>query len=182
MNFKSEDPIELINKEKRGKIKPVKGVKAYYIAKYDPRIPHPRQMITKNYHHIRGHPLLANLFPRENLVGRTRRQPNLSEMLSPTVQPVLGDVHRGGHGPGDDGGGGGVPGGTGGGGAVGGRWNGSYHCQSYRTKKKCDVCSHMLETSTVTSYYFNKRFAIHGHNVHLPAAQKKQTQMVCLSL
>ena len=42
MNFKSEDPIELINKEKRGKIKPVKGVKAYYIAKYDPRIPPPK--------------------------------------------------------------------------------------------------------------------------------------------
>ena len=61
---------------------------------------------------------------------------------------------------------------NGGGGAVGVRRNGSYHCQTYRTKRKCDVCSHMVETSTVTSYYFNKRFAIHGHNVHLPASQK----------
>ena len=132
----------MISKDKVAKNKPDKGVKAYYIAKYDPRMPHPRQLITKNYHHIKDHPLLANMFPRENLVGGTRRQPNLSEMLSPTVQPGLGDVHRGGHGPGDDGAGNGVHGGTGGGGAVGGRWNGSYHCQSYRTKKKCDVCVH----------------------------------------
>ena len=30
----------------------------------------------------------------------------------------------------------------------------------------------MVETSAVTSLYFNRRFAIHGHNVHLPASQK----------
>ena len=30
----------------------------------------------------------------------------------------------------------------------------------------------MEETSTVTSYYFKKKFAIHGRNVHLPASMK----------
>ena len=32
----------------------------------------------------------------------------------------------------------------------------------------------MIETSFVTSYYFKRRFAIHGRNVHLPASQKKK--------
>ena len=103
-----------------------------------------------------NHPVLCNLFPRENLIGGTKRQPNLSEILSPTVQPSAGDNHRGGPGSDDGMGGGGVGGGAVGG-AVGGRWNGSYHCQLYKRKGKCDVCSHMVETSTVTSYYFNKR-------------------------
>ena len=33
----------------------------------------------------------------------------------------------------------------------------------------------MEETSTVRSYYFNRKFAIHGRNVHLPASQKNNT-------
>ena len=32
----------------------------------------------------------------------------------------------------------------------------------------------MVETSTITSTYFNKRFAIDGRNIHLPASQKKK--------
>ena len=52
MNFRNQDPIELINKDKVAKNKPDNGVKAYYIAKYDPRMPH---------HHIKKHPLLANI-------------------------------------------------------------------------------------------------------------------------
>ena len=146
----------MINKDKIVKEKPAKGVKAYYIAKYDPRMPHPRQLITKNYHHLKDHPLLSNLFHREYLLGGTKRQPNLSEMLSPTVQPNSGDGHRGslgGNGPGGDvAANGGQHGGVGDGGAVARRWNGSYHCQPYQTKGKCDVCSHMEETSTATSY------------------------------
>ena len=109
-----------------------------------------------------GHPILSNLFPRENLVGGTRRLPNLAEILSPTVQSGGGN---GGDNPGggDDAGGGGQ-----------GRWNGSYHCQLYKNKGRCDVCSHMVETSTITSPFFRKRFAIHGRNIHLPASQKKK--------
>ena len=101
------------------------------------------------------------------MVGGTRRLPNLSEILSPTTQS------EGGNG-GDNGGDG--PGGTdaaGGGAPV--RWNGSYHCQLYKSKGRCDVCCHMVETSTITSPYFQRRFAIHGRNIHLPASQKKKS-------
>ena len=45
--------------------------------------------------------VLSDLFPRKNLVGGTRRQPNLSELLSPTVQNSTEDG-RGDPGP-DDG-------------------------------------------------------------------------------
>ena len=166
LKFKDEDPIELIKKDKIARDKPEKGIKAFFITKYDPRVPHPRQLISRNYHHLNNHPQLSNLFPRENLIGGTRRQPNLSEILSPTVQPSSGDRHSGGQG----GGGGDAPGGGGDGG--GRRRNGSYHCQLFIRKGKCDVCSHMAETSTVYSQYFKRKFAIHGHNVHLPASQK----------
>ena len=159
MEFADDDPIELIRKEKTVRSKPAKGTRAFYVTKYDPRMPHPRQLIGQNYHHMKNHPILANLFPRENLIGGTKRLPNLSELISPTVQPYTG-------------GGGGGPHGHDGG--VGGRWNGSYHCQLYKTKGRCDVCSHMVETSTISSIYFGKRFAIHGHNVHLPASQKNK--------
>ena len=100
LKFKDEDPIELIKKEKVVRDKPEKGLKAFYITKYDPRLPHPRQLISKNYHHLINHPQLSNLFPRENLIGGTRRQPNLSEILSPTVQPSSSDRHIGGQGGG----------------------------------------------------------------------------------
>ena len=33
---------------------------------------------------------------------------------------------------------------------------------------------HNFLTSFVTSFYFNRRFAIHGRNVHLPASMKKK--------
>ena len=56
----------------------------------------------------------------------------------------------------------------------GGRYNGSYHCKSYKDRRKFDVCSYKVETSCVSSYYFKRRFAIHGKNVHLPAGQKKK--------
>ena len=32
----------------------------------------------------------------------------------------------------------------------------------------------MVETSYVISYYFGKKFAIHGRNIHLPASRKKK--------
>ena len=51
MKFKDLDPVELIKKEKKDKKKPEKGVKAFFVSKYDPRMPHPRKMISHNYHH-----------------------------------------------------------------------------------------------------------------------------------
>ena len=161
--FRHLDPVELIKKEKEDKRKPEKGVKAYYVSKYDPRMPHPRKLISRNYHHIENHPVLSNLFPRENLIGGTKRGKNLSELLSPTVQGrsdmgnTRADINNLFEGP-------------------SGRHNGSYHCSRFREKQKCEVCSHMKETSTVHSFYFNRNFAIHGRNIHLPASQKNKFQ------
>ena len=46
MKFKDVDPIALIRKDKVQRNKPDKGVKAFYVTKYDPRMPHPRQLIS----------------------------------------------------------------------------------------------------------------------------------------
>ena len=118
LKFKEEDPVQLIRKEKVSRNKPEKGVKVFYITKYDPRLPHPRQLLSRNYHHLENHPVLSNLFPRENMVGGTRRLPNLSEILSPKLQLSVSDTDRqeeGGGNDGDDGARGAVAAGGGGG-------------------------------------------------------------------
>ena len=158
--FKDLDPIELIKKKKIVNKGPEKGAKAFFITDYDPRVLHPRQLISNNYHHIESSPQLAALFPRKNLVGATRRLKNLSELLSPTVQagPAPG---------GDRSSNAGV--------APGDRYNGSYHCASHRRRRNgCDVCSYSVETSYVTSLHYKRKFAIHGRNIHLPASQKNK--------
>ena len=103
-------------------------------------------------------------------MGGTKRLPNLSEILSPSVQSSCNAANPGDGGdrP-DDGGSDGA-----GGGGQGGRWNGSYHCPMYKNRGKCDVCSYMVETSTIFSPYFGRRFAIHGRNIHLQASQRKK--------
>ena len=100
------------------------------------------------------------------------------EILSPTLQSGDFNGDLPGHNSDDNGrtAAGGDVAGAAGGGANRGRWNGSYHCQLYKTKGRCDVCSHMVETSTITSPYFNRKFAIHGRNIHLPASQKKKSR------
>ena len=95
LEFKKLNPIDEIRKDKPAKKGPTKGVQTFFISQYDPRVPHPRKLISRNYHHISSNPQLAALFPRENMIGGTRRLKNLSEILSPTVQ-----------GSGDDAGGG----------------------------------------------------------------------------
>ena len=52
------------------------------------------------------------------------------------------------------------------------RYNGSYHCERFKKTKKCDVCQHMVETSSVFNTRFKKRHAIAGHNVHDKATVK----------
>ena len=44
MGFKNLDSIDLIKKEKVDRHYPERGVKAFYISKYDPRMPHPRKL------------------------------------------------------------------------------------------------------------------------------------------
>ena len=128
------------------------GAKIFYVDNYDPRMPHPRLLITRNYHHIANHPVVSKLFPRENLVASCRRLPNLGEILSPTVQSSTPPDRNVGEGIG----------------------SGSYYCENYRRGKSCDVCKHMQrETSFVESVHFNgRKSAIHGHLVHLPASQR----------
>ena len=45
LKFKDQDPKELIKKPKRMKKKPDKGVQAFYISDYDPRMPHPSKKV-----------------------------------------------------------------------------------------------------------------------------------------
>ena len=85
---------------------------------------HPRKLISRNYHHNSRNPKLAALFPRENLIGGTRALKNLQELLSPTVQKSSSEVDDN-H---DDGN---VDNGNPG----GGRYNGSYHCKSFKQRK-----------------------------------------------
>ena len=77
-------------------------------------------------------------------------QPNLSEILSSSVQRSTVDDR----GPG------------GGSGVVVGvqMCVGMVHttAPSFKQRGKCDVCSHMVETSTFYSPYFKRQFAIHG--------------------
>jgi hypothetical protein len=116
LEFRDDYRIELIKKSKTIRNRPEKGVRAFYVSKYDPRMPHPRQLISRNYHHLENHPTLAHLFPSKNLIGGTRRQKDMSELLSPTVQKYGGQdgAQYGDDSSDGDGGGGGGSGGCGG--------------------------------------------------------------------
>ena len=54
---------------------------------------------------MENQPLLANLFPRKNQIGGPRRQPNLSEIRSQTLQKYGGGGAHDCDDPGDAGGG-----------------------------------------------------------------------------
>ena len=45
------------------------------------------------------------------------------------------------------------------------KW-GSFRCEKLRTKKKCDFCLHVNETSYVYSLHYWKMFKIRGHLRH----------------
>ena len=156
--FRNVDPVKLIQSEKQSKKSPP-GCKVFYISNFDPRLRHPRKSLTTHYHLLASNPTLARLFPRPNLVAGCRRLPNLGEILSPTVQ----------RGPPGEGGGGGPAGpqaagtGEGRGGGEGGHHNGTYHCDLHKRTFKCDLCSHIVERSFVTSELYNgRKFAIQG--------------------
>ena len=198
LKFEKVDPVELAKRESsKGKNKK-KGCTAYFISQFDPRLLHPRQIISRNYELLARSEKAKALFPRQNLVAASRRLKNLGEILSPTVQ-----TDRQGLEPGEetsqrmDGQGGeGSQRGPGGGrsrGRGGGRGgaarmadiphsrqdragppaatNGSYHCLYYKKTGKCDVCSRMQERRSVISTHFAVNHMIAGNNVHLPATQ-----------
>ena len=133
------------------------GSKVFYVDNFDPRMPHPRQLISKNYHHIENHPTLSRIFPRGNLVASCRKLPNLGQILSPTVQKS--SPHSAGR---DDPSGGDQE-----------RRSGSFYCGKYKRGKSCDTCKHMnRETTFAESIQYKKKFAIHGSLVHLQPSQK----------
>ena len=88
MKFEHVDPIELVkktgNKTKSNRFKP--GCRAFYVSSYDPRLPHPRKLISRNYEILANSEKAKSLFPRENLVAGSKRLPNLGEILNPTIQ------------------------------------------------------------------------------------------------
>ena len=59
--------------------------KLFWISPYDPRMPHQRTIISRNYHLLAADKQFSNLFPRKNIVAGSRRLPNLMELVSPTV-------------------------------------------------------------------------------------------------
>ena len=62
-----------------------KGSKClYWISSYDPRMPHQRDIINKNYHILAKDWKFAQLFTMNKFVSGNRRLPNLMETLSPT--------------------------------------------------------------------------------------------------
>ena len=162
--FRNDDPVEMIKAGPKEKNNDETGVKIFYVDKFDPRMPHPRKMIARNYHHIENHPIVSKLFPRKNLIASCKRLPNLGEILSPTIQntkPGGNAVEPAGVGPG------------GGGDNAAVRTNGSFYCDKYSRGGSCDACKHMQrETRQVESFYFLKTFAIHGSLVHLKPSQK----------
>ena len=199
MKFEKIDPVELAKKPKDKSKSKSKGCKAYFISTFEPRVPHPRKIISKNYEILARSEKASKLFPRQNLIAGSRQLKNIGELLSPTVQ----EEQRGegstsasgmdGQSPGCSRGREG-PRGRGRGGRrgigrrrlgepqlptqgmdseeVSGRQeNGSYHCPYFKKSGKCDLCKHMLESKKVLSSHFNVNHAIAGHNVHIPATQ-----------
>ena len=127
--------------------------KVFWINRYDPRVPHARHIISRNYHILDADPIAKQVFPRQNLVAGSRRGRNLQELISPTVQKqrdntaTLGPVQP----------------------------NGSYQCSKYKAGRKCDVCSHMRDGVTfIHSRHFNTKIPIRGHLVHEPYEQKEK--------
>ena len=155
LKFENLDPVELAKRGPSKKKSNSKGCKVYFNAPFEPRVPHPRKILSKNYQILARNPKASSLFPRENLIASSKRLKNLGELLSPTVQGGQRlDANRGAA-QGLD-----AP-------------NGSYQCPYFKRSGKCDVCKHMLERRTVMSSHFGVKHAIAGHNVHPPATGKR---------
>ena len=71
MKFENLQPEELLkksgNKSKSKRFKP--GCRGFYVTTYDPRLPHPRQLISRNYDILAKSEKAKALFPRGNLVA-----------------------------------------------------------------------------------------------------------------
>ena len=101
LKYEKIDPRELAKRPKRSS-RMEKGCRVFYKFPFDPRVPHPRKLISRNYEILARNPTAKALFPRSNLIASGKRLPNLGEILSPTVQPPkprnIGDHPAGGQG------------------------------------------------------------------------------------
>ena len=50
------------------------GSVAFWNSPFDPRMPPPRVLISKHYHHIKNDPVAAKLFSRRNLMSSAKRR------------------------------------------------------------------------------------------------------------
>ena len=67
----------------------------YWITTYDPRMPHQRTLINKNYHILANDYPFSQLYPRKAFVSGSRRLSNLMELLSPTtLKKHMNEVHE----------------------------------------------------------------------------------------
>ena len=60
--------------------------KVFWISRFDPRVPHPREVLSSNFTILEGDPIAKKIFERKNLVAGSKRGKNLQELISPTVQ------------------------------------------------------------------------------------------------
>ena len=153
MKSKNIDRVEYLKTEKERKqnVKNNKNKKVFWISKYDPRVPHPRQILTKNYHILEGDPVARTLFERKNLIAGSRRGKNLKELISPTVQKKNSKLRPAGP----------------------RLLNGSFQCENFKGGKKCELCNHMRDNvSYVYSQHFKTKHAVRGHLVHMPRDQQ----------
>ena len=153
LKCKNIDRVEYLKNEKKRKenTKQKKNKKVFWISKFDPRVPHPRQVLSKNYHILEGDPIARDIFERKNLVAGSRRGKNIQELISPTVQklkPLNSQM-----GPK-------LP-------------RGSFQCQNFKEGKKCELCNHMKDgVEYVKSSHFGTKHAVRGHLVHQPRNQQ----------
>ena len=119
--------------------------KAFWTSSYDPRLFHPRKIISRNFHILQNDPTVSHIFARKDLVASSRRVKNLSEIISPTVPSDLKpDNPR--KKPDLD-------------------W-GSFHCKKRKGGGKCDLCSHLTECKQVRSAVNGRKFSIRQHLSH----------------
>jgi hypothetical protein len=133
------------NRKKKQKDKN-KG-KVFWISKFDPRIPHPREVLSQNFNILEGDPIAKKIFQRKNLVAGSKRGKNIQELISPTVQQHKVNTRK--HGP--------------------SHVRGSYQCENFKSGRKCELCNHVKEGEEfVVSKHFNTKHAVRGHQVHVP--------------
>ena len=63
--FRDQDSLELIKKGPKDKQTNGKAARVFFVDYFDPKMPHPRKFISRNYHHIDHNQTLSKLFPRE---------------------------------------------------------------------------------------------------------------------